>query len=167
MLTRSKLKQGEGKLEKFHLEIGSRRGKMASPTKEEGVSSFPNEGEFIKAFMKMQAMVEELYQDRRKGEHGSSSKDKGKAQGGGKDPPPSPPSSPSSHDGSHSSLDKQKKTVGKIDMPQLKLEIKFDLPVYNGELNVEKLDNWIRQIEVYCRIQKFTKDSTKFQLASL
>ena len=52
-------------------------------------------------------------------------------------------------------------------MPHLKLDIKFDLPMYNGELNAEKLDNWIRQIEVYCRIQKFTEDVVKIQLASL
>jgi hypothetical protein len=52
-------------------------------------------------------------------------------------------------------------------MPHLKLDIKFDLPLYNGELNAEKLDNWIRQIEVYCRIQKFTEDVVKIQLASL
>ena len=52
-------------------------------------------------------------------------------------------------------------------MPQLKLDIKFELPIYNGELNVEKLDNWIRQIEVYCRIQKFTKDNIRIQLDSL
>ena len=37
----------------------------------------------------------------------------------------------------------------------------------NGQLNAEKLDNWICQIEVYCRIQKFTKDNIKIQLASL
>jgi hypothetical protein len=52
-------------------------------------------------------------------------------------------------------------------MPHLKLDIKFELPMYNGELNAEKLDNWIRQIEVYCRIQKFTEDVVKIQLASL
>ena len=37
----------------------------------------------------------------------------------------------------------------------------------NGQLNAEKLDNWIRQIEVYCRIQKFTEDHIKIQLDSL
>ena len=52
-------------------------------------------------------------------------------------------------------------------MPQLKIDIKFELPIYNGELNAEKLDDWIHQIEVYCRIQKFTKDSIKIQLVSL
>ena len=39
--------------------------------------------------------------------------------------------------------------------------------MYNGEVNVEKLDNWIRQIEVYCRIQRIKDDETKIQLASL
>ena len=52
-------------------------------------------------------------------------------------------------------------------MPQLKLDIKFELPMYNEELNVEKLDNWIHQIEVYFRIQNFTEDNIKIQLASL
>jgi hypothetical protein len=39
--------------------------------------------------------------------------------------------------------------------------------MYNGEVNAEKLDNWIHQIEVYCRIQKIQDDETKIQLASL
>jgi hypothetical protein len=39
--------------------------------------------------------------------------------------------------------------------------------MYNGEVNAERLDNWIRQIEVYCRIQKIQDDETKIQLASL
>ena len=58
---------------------------------------------------------------------------------------------------------------GKIDfnVPQLKLDIKFELPMYNGEINAEKLDNWIRQIEVYCRIQNFIEDNIEIQLASL
>jgi hypothetical protein len=41
------------------------------------------------------------------------------------------------------------------------------LPLYNGEVNAEKLDNWIRQIEVYSRIQNIQDDETKIQLASL
>jgi hypothetical protein len=39
--------------------------------------------------------------------------------------------------------------------------------MYNGEVNVEKLDNWTRQIEVYCRIQRIKDDETNIQLASL
>ena len=62
---------------------------------------------------------------------------------------------------------KKQKTKVDLNMPHLKLDIKFDLPMYNGELNAEKLDNWIRQIEVYCRIQKFTEDVVKIQLAYL
>jgi hypothetical protein len=41
------------------------------------------------------------------------------------------------------------------------------LPTYAGEINVEKLDNWVRQLEVYCRIQKIVDDTTKIHLASL
>ena len=43
----------------------------------------------------------------------------------------------------------------------------FELPMYNGELNAEQLDNWILQIEVYCKIQKFIEDNIKIQLDSL
>ena len=39
--------------------------------------------------------------------------------------------------------------------------------MYNGEVNVGKLDNWIRQIEVYCRIQRIKDVETKIHLASL
>ena len=63
MLTRSKLECDEGELEEFDPDIGLRRGKMSSPKGEEATSSMPYEGEFLKAFMIMQTMVEELYQD--------------------------------------------------------------------------------------------------------
>ena len=49
----------------------------------------------------------------------------------------------------------------------LKLDVKFDLPMYNGEVNAEKLDNWIRKLEVYCRIQNLQEDDITIQLASL
>lgn len=39
--------------------------------------------------------------------------------------------------------------------------------IHDGELNVEKLVNWIRQIDVYCRVQSIDSDSSKIQLASL
>ena len=39
--------------------------------------------------------------------------------------------------------------------------------MFNGEVNAEKLDNWIRQLEVYLRIQNLHEDDTKIQLASL
>ena len=39
------------------------------------------------------------------------------------------------------------KGIGK--QPLLKLDIKFELPMYNGEVNAEKLENWVLQLEVY------------------
>jgi hypothetical protein len=90
--------------------------------------------------------------------------------GNGASPSPSPPSSSSSSSSTCSRpLPNSPKGHGKTpsQIPSLKLDIKFELPIYNGEVNAEKLDNWIRQIEVYCRIQKIQDDETKMQLASL
>ena len=39
--------------------------------------------------------------------------------------------------------------------------------MYDGEVNAEKLDNWVRQLEVYCRIQRIKYDETKIQFSSL
>jgi hypothetical protein len=39
--------------------------------------------------------------------------------------------------------------------------------MYNGEVNAWKLDNWIHQIKVYCRIQRIKYDETKIYLTSL
>jgi hypothetical protein len=90
--------------------------------------------------------------------------------GNGASPPPSPPSSSSSSSSTSSRpLLNSPKGHGKTpsQIPSLNLDIKIELPIYNGEVNAEKLDNWIRQIEVYCRIQKIQDDETKIQLASL
>lgn len=75
---------------------------------------------------------------------------------------PSIPSSPSP------SLS-QKGQVEKVDSKLLaaKLDVKFDLPMYNGEVDAEKLDNWIKQIEVYCRVQRIVDEGAKVQLATL
>ena len=37
----------------------------------------------------------------------------------------------------------------------------------NGEVNAERLENWIRQLEVYFRIQNLHEDDINIQLASL
>jgi len=39
--------------------------------------------------------------------------------------------------------------------------------MYNGEVNAEKLENWIRQLEVYFKIQNLQEDDIKIQLSSL
>ena len=118
-------------------------------------------------------MVEELYHERgqrrlRGNEEGESSvRAKGGVGGGGPSEPSSPSSSSSNNEASvHSSKDK-KRTHHSSDMPLLKLDVKFQLPTYDGELDAEKLDNWVRQLEVYCRIQKIVDDETKIQVASL
>ena len=43
----------------------------------------------------------------------------------------------------------------------------FELPMFNDEVHAKNLDNWIRQLEVYLRIQNLQDDDTKIQLASL
>jgi hypothetical protein len=104
---------------------------------------------------------------------GGGDKTPGRDGGNGASPPPSPPPSSSSSSSSSSTSSKNlphsPKGHGKTpsQIPSLKLDIKFELPIYNGEVNAEKLDNWIRQIEVYSRIQKIQDDETKIQLASL
>ena len=44
--------------------------------------------------------------------------------------------------------DEKKKQPTKYDpnMPLLKIDVKFELPIYNDELNAEKLDKWIKQL---------------------
>ena len=66
------------------------------------------------------------------------------------EPPPSPPMSESSSSSHHHNHRNSKDSYKK---PFFKLDVKFNLPMYNGESNVENLKNWIRHIEVYCRIQ--------------
>jgi len=87
--------------------------------------------------------------------------------GNGDTPPPSPPSSTSStiSQPPPNSPKEHGKTPPKTPLP--KLDINCDFPMYNGEVNDEKLDNWICQIEVYCRIQRIQDDETKIHLASL
>ena len=82
---------------------------MALPKGEEATSSISYEGEFLKDFMRMQTMVEELYQDRKKGEQGGPSHVESKNKGGGEEPPKAPPSSLSYLDVSlHSPFEKKR-----------------------------------------------------------
>eukprot|EP00253_Pinus_taeda_P026054 PITA_26054 len=92
-------------------------------------------------------------------------KEQGSMHGnGGQEPPPSPSMSESSSS-SHHHNNKNPRDASK--KPFFKLDVKFDLPMFNGESNVENLNNWIRQIEVYCRIQQIVDDEVNIQLASL
>ena len=135
----------------------------------------------------MQRMVKLMYEYFMENENGEGSKhphredssnskkeeERSLKANGGKPPPSPPPSSSSSsavssssksttktHTHTHSKIPKGKTLL-------LKLDIKFKIPTYNGEFNAEKIDNWIRQLEVYCSIQNLQEDDIKIQLASL
>ena len=109
MLTRSKLLSGEGEIEEFYSDIGKRKASQ-KPSMVYPIGGEPkNEDEQLKLmFFNMQRMLEELYNEKKKRDETSSSKDpreskdprdskdrKGKGVDHGKDPP-NPPSSPSS-----------------------------------------------------------------------
>jgi hypothetical protein len=110
----------------------------------EGMSQ--NEIELQKTLFAMSEMVKVLYEDyleQKRPFQGESSK-QGKIEEGEDHPkpPPSPPSSPSST--SSSSSKSATSTARKHDMPLLKIDVKFELPMYDGEVNCERLDNWVR-----------------------
>ena len=119
--------------------------------------------QFIKIFLAIKSMVEEMYRDFRKhkAEDSSGSKqDKEEdeshfhdhSKGKGKEESfLTPPNSP---------MHNKKASL-------VKLDVEFDLSIYDRELNAKKLNNWIRQIDVYCRVQNIDSDKSKIQLASL
>lgn len=138
----------------------------------------------------MTQMVKVLYEERNTGLQGQSSKPpkgEGSSRGKGGDedkppkwnidkppltppffsPPSSPPSSPSSSSTTTPLQTPPHSPKGHGKTPFLKLDIKFALPMYDGEVNFERLDNWVGQLEVYCRIQRIKDDDTKIQLPSL
>ena len=87
--------------------------------------------------------------------------EKGKGVGDAGDPPDTNQTFSFSH-ASHSN-----NANASPSMPYFKLDVKFELPIYDGDLNAEKLDNWIKQLEVYCRVQGINDDPSKIQLATL
>jgi hypothetical protein len=192
MLTRLKLTRGEGQLVEPS-SIPTRRKQFRSPqiaerhspsmAHAESHERVPDEDEDLRqAVIELRNMMNILLERNimTPGEgsnpsihkEGGGDKSPSRDGGNGASPPPSPPPSSSSSSSSSTSsknLPHSPKGHGKTpsQIPSLKLDIKFELPIYNGEVNAEKLDNWIRQIEVYSRIQKIQDDETKIQLASL
>jgi hypothetical protein len=137
---------------------------------EEGLSQ--NEREFQRTFFSMSEMVKVLYDEyleRKRPVQGESSKQDKSEEG--EDPPKPPPSSPSSSSSSSStsssSTARKHSHKHKPDMPLLKLDVKFVLPMYDGEVNSQKLDNWVRQMEVYCNVKQIKYEATKIRLVSL
>jgi hypothetical protein len=151
MITRENLSHGEGDIIEGDPDIGSRNRTSQSErmTLEEGLSQ--NEREFQRNLFSMLEMVKVLYDDylewKRHFQGEYSKKDKSEE---GEDPSkniPSPPSSPSSSSSSSRSSNSTARKHShkyKPDMPLLKLDVKFVLPMYDGEVNAKKLDNWVR-----------------------
>jgi hypothetical protein len=141
MITREKMSHGEGDIVEENPLIGLRKRTSQSEkmTSEEILSN--DEKEFRKTFFTMSEMMKVLYEDYfewKTPNLGESSKVKSEE---GEDPSqilPSPPSSPSySSSSSSSSKSSTRKHVHKHkqEMPLLKLDVKFELPMYDGEVN--------------------------------
>ena len=140
MLSRLRLGRGEGEL----VEVNPKIGRVFSQRRMAKETPLGSESQCLDIFMTIRAMVEEMYRKfkKNKDEGTSSPKDQEDKGKGGMLPPPSPPSlrpsSSSSSSSSHkSSPSKKKKKKSSL----IKLDVKFDLPIYDGEINTEKLDN--------------------------
>ncbi len=155
---RNKIRRGEGGLQPFDLEAGpahQRRNMTDDETR------YDEEKNFRKTFYMMANRVEKLFAKLKKLENveGKTPEGQGLVHGGdGGDPTPSPSTSESCSS-SHQNDNRNSKDTSK--KPFCKLDVKFDLPMYNGESNAEKLNNWIRQIEIYCTIQQIVEDEAK------
>jgi hypothetical protein len=139
---------------------------------EEGMSL--NEIELQKTLFVVFEMAKVLYEDyleqKRPFQGESSKQDKSEEGEDPPKPPPSPHSSPSSSSSSSTSATSTTRKHShkhKHDMPLLNLDVKFKFPMYDGEVNVERLDNWVRQMEVYCSVQQIKDEATQIILASL
>jgi hypothetical protein len=119
----------------------------------------------------MSDMVEKLYADYEKRVAKKEKKKKVKEEdnasvnhGIGGDPPepPSPSSSSiSSSSSSHSHHSYSSFHPSTSKNPLLKLDVKFNFPMFNGEANADKLNNWIRQIKVYCHVQQIEEEEAR------
>ena len=135
-----------------------------------------HEKNFHMVFYCMLEMVERMYGDYEKRMKNKGKKkeaqddDNASVNQGARGDPPEPPSSPSSSsssssENSHHSHHSSHKTSFKKSL--LKLDVKFSLPMFNGDTYPEKLDNWIRHVEVYCHVQHIDEEKVKIQFSSL
>jgi hypothetical protein len=121
----------------------------------------------------MSEMVKVLYDDyleRKRPILGESSKEKSEEREDHPKPLHSLSSSPSTYSSSKTSSKSTARKHShkhKHDMPLLKLDVKFELPMYDGEVNAERLHNWVRQMEVYYSVQQIKDEATQIKLASL
>jgi hypothetical protein len=173
MLTRDKNNQGEGTLKTFNPKVGheSQRKNMAEEDNHD-----EQEKNFHMVFYCMSDMVEKMSGDyekmmkkKEKKKEEPPDDDASVNQGAGGDPPepPSSPSSSSSSSSEHSHHSQHSSHKASFKKQLLKIDVKFVLPMFNGDSNPEKIDNWIRQIEVYSSVQHIDEEEVKVQLTSL
>jgi hypothetical protein len=174
MITRDMMNHGEGNIVEENPEIGSikRTSQSEKMASEYGLSH--DEKDFQKTFFAMSEMMKVLnedYLEQKRPVLGGSSKVKSEE---GEDPPQTPPSPPSSPSTSSSSSSSSSKSTArkhshkhKNEMPLLKLDVKFELPMYDGEVNAKRIDNWVRHMEVYCSVQQIKDEATQIKLALL
>ena len=148
MLTQSKAKLTAEELQALKIEVGARKTYSRvemSETREDGGTPSISKKDFFEAFMTMKSMVEELYTERRERTKGASlvKTEEGEGAGGGGDPPDSSNPTDSPLSPHNSSDDHKEKNTNSFRKPLLKLDVKFDLPMFNGESNADKLNNWI------------------------
>ena len=97
----------------------------------------------------MTEIVRIIYQEMNERLQGGKKIDDNSKKGhAGNGDPPFPSSSSSSTSSSSTSMNQSHKSKATGKSPFLKLDSKFELPMFNREVNAEKLDNWIRQLEV-------------------
>jgi hypothetical protein len=134
------------------------------------------EKNFYMVFYRMSKMVKLMYgyykkrmKKKLKKKEAHTNDDASEKQGARGDPPkpPSSPSSSSSSSSEHSHNSHHSSHKASFKKPLLKIDVNFALPMFNGDANTEKLENWIRQVEVYCRVQHIDEEEVKVQLASL
>jgi hypothetical protein len=127
--------------------------------------------EIIAMLQSLKETIDELEQRIQNPASGESSvKGEGEGEGGGPSYPPSPSSSSSSvsfEASKHSSHRNKSSKKYEHNLQLLKLDVKFKIPTYDGELNAKKLDNWIKHIDVYYSVQNIMDEATKIHLATL
>lgn len=48
----------------------------------------------------------------------------------------------------------------------LKLEVKFDIKYFGTKIDAEKLNQWLKQLEVFFRVQKVEYDREKIEIST-
>ena len=107
---------------------------------------------FHMVFYHMSKMVERMYgyyekrmkkKWKKKEAHAYGDASVNQGVGGYPPEPLSSPSSSSSSSSEHSHYSHHSSHKASFKKPLLKLDVKFSLPMFNGDANIEKLDNWI------------------------